>query len=390
MENPSGLDLSTSQTPPERSPVNCAKRSIVIPKSVIKTERKLRWWEHVHLGKIGLFGASMYLFILAITLMKIGARGITPLISRLSIISNGANSLGFGWLFAYIIMSGSPVAAAALTFFDASVIDELGAFTMITGSRLGASFIVLFVGFIYVLRGRDRATSLDMGILSLTVTATTYLPSLLLGLVILNFGLLNSIQVHSGVLLISIIDSIVEPIAGLAIGLFPDWAVFLLGLGTILVSFNLFDKCVPQMSLKESRIGWLSRVVYRPVVMFALGAIVTMISMSVSISLSLLVPLSQRGFVRGENVIPYIMGANVSTFIDTLLAAILLNNPAAFTVVLVEMVSITIVSVIILTAFYRPYQRSSLKFTSRVTKSNRHLVIFIIAIFIAPVILMMI
>jgi len=390
MENPLELDLKLSESSSGQSSADNIEVTLAIPETTITTEVRPHWWDHIRLGKIGLFSASLYLFILAITLMKSGARGITLLIRNLGIISNGANSLGFGWLFAYLIMSGSPVAAAALTFFDASVFDKLGAFTMITGSRLGASFIVLFIGFIYVLRGRDRATSLSMGTLSLTVTATTYLPGLLLGVLILNTGLLKGIQLNSGALLISVIESIVEPIAGVAAGLFPNWVVFLIGLITILVSFNLFDKCLPQMSLKESRIGWLSRLVYRPVVMFTLGAMVTMISMSVSISLSLLVPLSQRGFVRRENVIPYIMGANITTFIDTLLAAVLLNNPDAFTVVLVEMVSITVVTLIILTAFYRPYLRLSLKFTSWVTKSNRNLAVFIITIFITPVILMLI
>jgi Na+/phosphate symporter len=124
--------------------------------------------------------------------------------------------------------------------------------------------------------------------------------------------------------------------------------------------------------------------------MFTLGAIVTMISMSVSISLSLLVTLSQRGFVRRENVIPYIMGANITTFIDTLLAAVILNNPATFTVSLVGMVSTTAISVFILIAFYRPYQRMSLQFAGWVTDSNRNLAIFIITIFITPVILILI
>ena len=145
----------------------------------------------VRVGKIGLFGASLYLFVLAVTLMKDGARGLAPLVHNLLEVTSAANALGFGWLSAYVIMSGSPVAAAALTFFDAGVMDELGAFAMITGSRLGASFIVLLIGFLYVLRGRDRATSLSMGLLSLTVTATTYLPGLFLGVAMLQTGLLD-------------------------------------------------------------------------------------------------------------------------------------------------------------------------------------------------------
>jgi sodium-dependent phosphate cotransporter len=348
------------------------------------------WWKNVHFGKIGLFLASLYLFILAIALMKEGARGVAPLVHHLLAVENAANALGFGWLFAYVVMSGSPVAAAALTFFDAGVIDKLGAFAMISGSRLGASFIVLFLGFLYVLRGRDRGTSLSMGLLSLTVTATTYLPGFFLGAFLLHTGVLDNVQLHSGALLRSAIDLAIDPVAGVVISLLPEWAVFLVGLGVILYSFSLFDKCLPQMTIKESQVGWMSRLVYRPLVMFILGALITLISMSVSLSLSILVPLSTRGFVRRENVIPYIMGANITTFIDTLLAAVLLNNPPAFTVVLVEMFSVTIVSIIILVLLYSHYLRAMLNFVAWVTSNKRNLALFIATIFVVPIILMLI
>ncbi len=346
--------------------------------------------EQVHPGKVALFLASLYLFILAITLMKDGARGLAPLVRTLLAVDNPANSLGFGWLFAYTIMSGSPVAAAALTFFDVGIIDKLGAFAMITGSRLGASFIVLFLGFLYVLRGRDRATSLSMGLLSLLVTATTYLPGLVLGALLLQSGVLDDVQLRSGTLLHSAMDIAVEPVAGIATSLLPEWAVFFFGLGVILVSFHLFDKCLPQMTLKESQLGWMSRLVYRPWVMFVLGALLTLISMSVSLSLSILVPLSARGFVRRENVIPYIMGANITTFVDTLLAAVLLGNPPAFTIVLVEMLSIAAMSILILALFYDRYLQTMLRYVAWVTGGNRSLALFMLSILVIPVALLLV
>ena len=247
-------------------------------------------WQRIDVSKILLFVASLFLFILAIVLMKEGARGIAPLVRDGFAINNAANSLGFGWLFAYVIMSGSPVAAAALTFFDAGVVDKFGAFAMITGSRLGASFIVLFIGFIYVLRGRDRTTSLGMGLLSLAVTGTTYLGGLVIGAFILRTGLLDSVQLKSGMVLNSIFDLIFDPIVAVLAGFLPAWSLFVVGLGIIILSFNLFDRCLPQMTIKESQVGRMSRLVYRPWVMFALGATITLISMSVSVSLSILVP----------------------------------------------------------------------------------------------------
>ncbi|HUS85496.1 MAG TPA: hypothetical protein VMX56_10140, partial [Anaerolineales bacterium] len=163
-------------------------------------------------AKILLFIISSSLFILAILLMKEGAQSYSSFIRDSLKIDNPLNSLGFGWLFAYLIMSGSPVAAAALTFFDSGVIDMLSAFTMITGSRLGASFIVLFIGFIYVLRGRDRGTNLGMGLMALAVTGSTYLVALALGCVLLRAGTLNSIQLDTNILVQSKIDALFTPI----------------------------------------------------------------------------------------------------------------------------------------------------------------------------------
>lgn len=357
--------------------------------SVAVAKTTTRWWQKVSWAKIVLFIFSLFLFILAITLMKEGARPLAPFIQTTFSVTNPANSLGFGWLFAYVIMSGSPVAAAALTFFEAGVITQLGAFTMITGSRLGASFIVLFIGFVYVLRGRDRVTSLGMGLLSLLVTGSTYLVALGVGVSLLHWGVFDQVQLTRGAVLTAVTDNLFDPIANLVVQNIPGWLVFLVGLGIIMVSFNLFDKCLPHMALKESQVGQLSRLVYRPWVMFLLGAAITLVSMSVSVSLSILVPLSSRGFVRRENVIPYIMGANITTFVDTLLAAVLLGNPQAFTVVLVEMVSIALVSMLLLLTVYGRFQRGVLVLTHWILAKHLRLACFMFIILLAPLALLL-
>lgn len=340
--------------------------------------------------KIGLFVFSLLLFMLAISLMKEGAHAFAPLLEGEFSLDHPLNTLGFGWLFAYLIMSGSPVAASALTFFDAGLIDQLGAFSMIAGSRLGASFIVLLLGLIYVLRGRDKASSLGMGLLSLTVTGTTYMLGLLVGVFILQTGILDAFQIRTGLLLSSFVELIFDPILLTVSSLVPVWAIFLIGLGLALASFTLFDRSLPKMTVKQSQVGRVSTFVYRPWVMFALGSVVTLMSMSVSVSLGILVPLSNRGFIRRENVIPYIMGANITTFVDTLFAAVLLNNPPAFTVVLVEMVSIALASSLILALFYQRYVRGSLTFVNWVTANNRNLLIFVTSILTAPLILLLV
>jgi sodium-dependent phosphate cotransporter len=349
-----------------------------------------RAFPHVNLRKVGLFVLSLFLFIMGIAMMKEGAVGLAPLVQNFLAVDNPANSMGFGWLAAYLIMSGSPVAASALAFFDSGIINSVSAFTMIAGSRMGAGFIVLLIGFLYVLRGRDRATSLAMGLLSLCVTISLYLVSLPLGLWLMNRSAMARLQIPAGMLLQSVLERTLQPALLWLSSWLPLWLLFASGLGIILLSLSLFDRCLPVMSLKESQVGRLSRLVYRPWVMLLLGAGVTLISMSVSMSLSLLVPLSERGFVRRENAIPYIMGANVTTFIDTLFASLLLNNPIGTQIVLAAMLSIFLVSLLVLSMVFQRYERWMLALVQWVTTSSRHLLIFILLIFVIPIILFLV
>ncbi|MGD1992346.1 MAG: hypothetical protein PVI59_04050 [Anaerolineae bacterium] len=377
-------DRDGAQATDRSSPSEGAQSSLYVP----RRSRVRLFWRRLRPEKIGLFLFSLFLFIQAIMLMKEGASDLTPLIRNHFSVTNPMSGLGFGWLAAYLVMSGSPVAAMSLALLDAAVVDRLSAFAAITGSRLGASLIVLLIGFIYVLRGRDRVTSLSMGLLSLVVTGSTNLASFFLGMVVLRAGVLADVEISFGGSLTSLIEAIFMPGVNLVAGFLPGWGFFLIGMGMIMFSFSLFDRSLPEMTLKRSQMGQISRLVYRPGVMFVLGAAVTLVSLSVSVSLSILVPLSNRGFVRRENVIPYIMGANITTFIDTLVVGMVLANPVASSVVLVQMLCLTVVSIVILVGFYRRYERVALQLVGWATEENRNLALFIAAILVVPILLM--
>jgi len=355
------------------------------------------WLSQVNWRKVGIFVVSLFLFILAIQLLKSGAKVLVPFIRDGLAVRNMWNALGFGWLFAYLVLSGSPVAATALTFFDAGAIDKVGTFAMIAGSRFGASFIVLGLGFVYALRGHERKVSLAMGLLSLLVTYAIYVPALLIGYWLLQAGTLDGFHPHSAQSeLNSLMDVVFNPlVAGANTSLayilptpWPQLCLFALGFGVLWYSLNLIDHSLPDMKLKEGAFGGMARMLYRPLVTFALGAGITTITMSVSVSLSLLVPLSARGYIRRENVIPYIMGANITTFVDTLVAALLIRDPGAFTVVLIEMLSVAFVSLLILFLIYHPYERGLLRLVEIIGASNRNLAVFLAIIVIIPVALM--
>ena len=347
--------------------------------------RRLHVWR-----KATLFAISLFLFILAILLMKEGARGLGPLVRDVFHVTNPANALGFGWVFAYVVMSGSPVAAAALTLLDAGVIDAMSTFTMVTGSRLGSSFFVLLLGFVYVLRGRNRAASLGMGLLALIVTGITHLTALPLGIALLRTGVLDGVQRPRGARMTSVLESVLDPVVAALMAVLPPWTLFPVGLLIILLSFSLFDRCLPQIHVGEGQMGRMSRLVFRPWIMFALGGLVTLITLSVSVSLSILVPLSHRGYVRRENVIPYIMGAGVTTFVDTLLAAVLLANSVAFAVVLAQMVSVALASAAFLAVRFGLFERLTLGIAAWASASTRNVTLFVLSIVGVPLLLLLV
>ncbi|MEK7248557.1 MAG: hypothetical protein AAB092_08825, partial [Chloroflexota bacterium] len=110
--------------------------------------------------------AGLFIFILALQLMKTGAKGLKPILESLS--ADGVlNLLGFGWLGSYVVLSGSPVAAISLSLYSSGTTSDVEAFAMINGSRLGASFIVLFIGFMLWVTKRKSADGLYIGVVAL-------------------------------------------------------------------------------------------------------------------------------------------------------------------------------------------------------------------------------
>lgn len=316
--------------------------------------------------------------MLALVFVKEGAKPLAPIIRESASVDSPASALGFGWLTASMVLSGSPIAATSLAFLDGGVINPEEAFAMIAGSRLGASFIVLIIGFVYILRGQKREVSLGAGLLSLLVTQTMYLPVLGIGFFLLSRDWMQSWQIQAEKSLNSPLDSLIDPLMSWLNSNLPGWVLFPIGFALLFISLWLFDKLLPDLHLQSTRLGQVHHLLYRPIVNFLLGAGITALTMSVSVALSLLVPLSARGYIRRENIIPYIMGANITTFVDTLIAAALLGNPAAVSVVLVQMASVAAVSLVILTISFQHYERLINLLVSRIGSSRRSLFFYIL------------
>lgn len=331
--------------------------------------------------------SGVLLFIFALEIIKAGARGIVPLLDNLE-VAGPANAVGFGWLLAYGALSGSPVAAIGVTLLAGGALTQAEAFGVVGGSRLGASFIVLAVGFVLYLARRRSADGLYIGVVALLTTFTTQGPAILLGLVSLHFGWLDRVTFNTPSGFLDFTDAIYGAPVDLIDGLLPGGLVFLAGVGVLLLSFFVFDRALPQLEGEAEGISRALRSLDRRPLMFLLGCAVTLTTLSVSISLTALVPLSLKGYLKREHIISYVMGANITTFVDTLVASVLLGGHGAFVVVLTEMLSVAIISVSVLLFLYRPYAKLILGGAHWTTASPRHLAIFLAVIVAVPLLLL--
>ena len=330
--------------------------------------------------------AGIGLFVTALGLMKAGANALIPALEGSVFTDNPWSTLGVGWLGACIVLSGSPVAASALALLDAGAVDRTQAFTMVAGSRLGAAFVVLVVGVVYAVRRRGtagRRAPISIGILSLLMTAVVYVPGAVVGYLLLDSGLLDGFDVGTSPELTALTDRLFGWAVDLLAGILPGWLLFPVGVVVLLAGFALFDKVLPTVGshqLEDRDDAWYTR--RWP--MFLLGLGVTVLTLSVSVSMTLLVPLVAKGYLRRANTLPYIAGANITTLVDTLVAAILLGNQDGVRVVLAVTIAVTLWTLALLTFAYPTLRRFCLGFARTALQSPPRLAAFTAALLAVP------
>jgi solute carrier family 34 (sodium-dependent phosphate cotransporter) len=335
-------------------------------------------WQRLALAVLGL-GA----FVTALGLMKEGAASLIPTLEGSVFTDNAWSALGVGWLGACLVLSGSPVAASSMTLLDGGAIDRSQSFAMLTGSRLGASFVVLVVGAVYAMRrNAGRRAPLSIGVYSLSITAVAYLPGAAIGWWLLTRGHLDGVDLAASPDVVSVTDTLFGWLPDLLRDAVPGWSLFPIGVVILLGAFSCFDRALP--TIGSERFEGKSRL-SNPWVMFGLGCLVALLTLSVSMALTVLVPLVANGYLKREDTIPYIAGANITTLADTLVAAIIIGNPDAVRVVMAEVIGVTAFTLLLLSVAYPAVRGGSISWARFVLSRRSHLAGFVALLLVTPI-----
>ncbi|MFN2489362.1 MAG: hypothetical protein ABR529_06445 [Actinomycetota bacterium] len=291
-----------------------------------------------------------------------------------------------------LTLSGSTMAATALTLRATGTISEIQGFTMVTGARLGAAFVVMLVAVLYAFRRgkRGRRKTLSTAVLALMITGAIYLPGALIGLLLLRSEVFRSIDLQAP----ASFGNVIEAGYGWILGRIDSWpapVLFVGGLVLLVVSFRLVDALVPELDqerLQGSRLSWLRR----KWPMFLLGNVVVIATMSVSVALTILVPLVAKGYVRRQDLVPYIVGADLGTLVDKLLIAFLVgvgaSHPASpVRIIVAELAGTAVVGLVMMSVLYDPLSRAVWRIQHYVTRDKMRLALFTGSLFAMPLLI---
>jgi hypothetical protein len=219
------------------------------------------------------------------------------------------------------------------------------------------------------------------------MTLVTYVPGALIGYAIL--GRLDGLDVGTSPSVTSVTDAVFGWAVDVTEAVFPDWMLFPVGLAVLLAGFSVFDRVLPDVG-GEPGDGRTEAWHDRKWPMFFVGCGVCLLTLSVSVALTVLVPLVAKGYVRRANTLPYIAGANITTLVDTLVAAILLGNQDGVRVVVAVTFGVTAWTLFVLTCCYPAVRGGCLAVARWALRSKYHLAGFAAALLAIPVALILI
>ncbi|WP_236544798.1 sodium:phosphate symporter [Salinirussus salinus] len=340
------------------------------------------------LGAVGV----ILLFLFAVHLLGTATEAAAPTIERVffQVVVGDASALGVSWLGAYVLANGSVIAALALSLFSVDIVSPPQLFLMVAGSRLGAAAVVVFIGALdYFQKKRySLRKAVSMGLLTFLLTLSIYLPVTVLGYV-------TSPYLHApfraasrgwtiGFQPLAVFDPFTVAITT-SIG--PVLSV-LVAVGILFGSLKLFDRLLTKVDTATLRQRFFSQFQHAWV-SFAIGLAVTTVTTSVAFSLGVIVPLYNRGYVERDELIPYVLGANLGTLFDTLVVAVVLDLPFGAAVVLELLAIATLVTLGALTV-HDTYSRFIATVYDRLLDDRTAFTAFILMLLLVPLALLLV
>jgi sodium-dependent phosphate cotransporter len=340
--------------------------------------------------------AVLYVFLVSVKLLGTGFEMFGGDFSErlIATTSNPFVGLFIGILATSIVQSSSMTTSTAVGFVAAGMLSIENAVPIIMGANIGTTVTCAIVSLGHITRNEEfrRAFAAASVHDFFNVMAVLILFPLELATGVLRKSALWLAGLLTGgesVTFASPVKQIVKPavhaVVDLVEGLAGERAPLLvaaLGLVLLLASLYVLVKRTKAMAMGRAEVV-IDRLMGRSgVAGMAMGAGITAVIQSSSVTTSLLVPLAGAGVVRLEKIFPVTLGANVGTTVTALLAS-LAGDSRGLAIALVHLLFNA--AGILLIYPYRPIRRIPMILARRLAdaavRSKRNAAFFVIGLF---------
>jgi len=283
----------------------------------------------------------LYLFILSIEAIKKASIHLAPNIKDLLMGGLPAlKAVSAGWFITSLVQSSGAVGTITAAFASTGVLNLSTSVYILIGASLGTTITALIISLIIISKNRrDFRHGFEIG-LSYSIYAV------FLGIIVfileyffqlisrISLFIATSLGDKVGLLKIpNYIDFITEPIINLFFNNGSKIILLIVGFGLLILALkNISKAVVGVMGGEENTKRFINKFFTSKYKAYLIGAVLTAIVFSSSITIGLLVPLAASRLIGLKRAIPFILGADVGTFTDLFLASVIISETPALAV----------------------------------------------------------
>jgi sodium-dependent phosphate cotransporter len=331
---------------------------------------------------------SIYFFVSAIVLIKGSAKimGESLAEKMILLIRDTTSAVFAGWISTALLHSSGAFDSIVVAFTSSGVMPLKLAVAAIIGAEVGTTVTPFLISVIGRLRGEkesEAAFNVTMShVLYNLFTLALFYPLELF------FGLFTDIAIQGSYIFVKMpwlnaipdlldvatpwIDPLLEHV--------PPWAGIILGALLLVVALGAVEKYMTAIFSMPRSWNLIRSTFMRPGRAFMAGFLFTVLVPSTTVMVSLLVPLATSGVIKAEYyILPYILGANIGTVFDVMVAALATGDPIGLGVWLVHL-SINVIGAIIFMPLLKPFA-SLIRRVARFVSSSPRVALAVTAIF---------
>lgn len=327
---------------------------------------------------------SIYIFISSIVLIKesVFLLGEEQTKWILGLVKDTVTGSFVGWFGTAMIQSSGAFDSITVTLVSAGYLSMSIGVAIIIGAELGTTVTTQLVSILgHLSRGKEIFKA------SFLVAMMHYWYNLLTLLIFLPielfFGTFSYLALKGslffskvpGISAIPSIFSLISPWVEVLLLYLPAWIGFLGGCVLLIFALRQTEKYMSITFSTETSKGFIKSTFGKPYRSFLAGLTFTLMVPSTSVMISMLIPLAAAGILEKHHyILPYILGANIGTVFDVMIAALSTGHPAAIGVWLVHL-AINVLGACIFLPISKPFSTFVYKINDFLTYSKKRIII---------------